>query len=94
MAHTKSSGAAKNARDSGPKYLGVKKFDGEKVGAGAVLIRQRGTRFYPGLNVKRGGDDTLYALSAGVVKFSQKRKIRFDGKKKRVSVINIVAKET
>ena len=94
MAHTKSSGAAKNARDSGPQYLGVKKFDGEKVGAGSILIRQRGSHFYPGRNVGRGGDDTLYALRPGVVKFSQKRKIRFDGKKKRVSVINVVTGET
>ncbi len=90
MAHTKSSGAAKNARDSGPKYLGVKKFDGEQVQAGSVLIRQRGTHFFPGLNVKKGGDDTLYALRPGVVKFSQKRKVRFDGHARRVSVVNVV----
>lgn len=89
MAHTKSSGAAKNARDSGPKYLGVKKFDGERVKPGSILIRQRGTKFYPGINVKRGGDDTLYALNAGVVKFTEKRKIKFNGDIKRISVINV-----
>ena len=90
MAHTKSSGAAKNARDSGPKYLGVKKFDGERVNAGAILIRQRGTKFYPGTNVKRGGDDTLYAVKSGAVKFTEKRKLKFNGHVRRVSVINIV----
>lgn len=90
MAHTKSSGAAKNARDSGPKYLGVKKFDGERVNAGSILIRQRGTRFLPGMNVKRGGDDTLYALKAGVVKFGEKSKFRFDGRPRRAKVINVI----
>lgn len=91
MAHTKSSGAAKNARDSGPKYLGVKKFDGERVNAGSILIRQRGTKFYPGRNVKRGGDDTLYAMHSGVVKFTEKRKTKFNGRMRRVSVINVLA---
>lgn len=89
MAHTKSSGAAKNARDSGPKYLGVKKFDGEHVSAGAVLIRQRGTKFLPGANVARGADDTLYALRSGVVKFSTKRKTKFNGDIRKMSVVNI-----
>ena len=90
MAHTKSSGAAKNARDSGPQYLGVKKFAGERVRAGSILIRQRGTHFLPGTNVKRGGDDTLYALSEGIVKFTEKRKIRFDGSLRNAKVIHVV----
>lgn len=90
MAHTKSTGAAKNTRDSGPKYLGVKKFDGEPVKPGSILVRQRGSRFYPGTNVKKGGDDTLYALKAGAVKFAEKRKIRFDGSPRRVKVVNVV----
>lgn len=90
MAHTKSSGAAKNNRDSGPKYLGVKKFDGEHVHTGSILIRQRGTKFMPGLNVGRGGDDTLYALRPGIVKFSEKRKVRFDSRIRRMKVVNVV----
>lgn len=91
MAHTKSSGAAKNARDSGPKYLGVKKFSGERVQTGSILIRQRGSRFLPGKNVKQGGDDTLYAIRSGTVQFSEKRKTRFDGSRRYVKVINVVA---
>ena len=90
MANKKSSGAAKNNRDSGPKYLGVKKFDGERVQAGSILIRQRGTKFLPGLNVKRGGDDTLYALKQGVVKFGGKRKVRFDGSMRKAKVISVL----
>lgn len=92
MAHTKSSGAAKNARDSGPKYLGVKKFSGERVQTGSILVRQRGSRFLPGKNVKQGGDDTLYALCSGAVQFSEKRKTRFDGSTRRVKVVNVILK--
>lgn len=79
MAHTKSAGAAKYGRDSQPKYLGVKKFDGEWVKPGDIIIRQRGTKFLVGEGVKRGNDDTLFSLRQGVVKFITVRKIRFDG---------------
>jgi len=71
MAHKKSSGSAKNGRDSASKRLGVKRFDGQTVTAGSILVRQRGTRLFPGRNVKRGGDDTLFALKGGVVKFEK-----------------------
>jgi len=71
MAHKKSAGSAKNGRDSISKRLGVKRFAGQFVTAGSILIRQRGTRFFPGRNVKRGGDDTLFALKNGVVKFEK-----------------------
>lgn len=71
MAHKKSGGSAKNGRDSTSKRLGVKHFGGEVVTAGSILVRQRGTKFHPGLNVKRGGDDTLFALKAGTVKFEK-----------------------
>lgn len=90
MAHTKSSGAGKYGRDSQPKYLGVKKFDGERVKTGDILIRQRGTKFFPGAGVKRAGDDTLFALHEGVVKFLTKRKMRFDGSKRLAKVVNVV----
>lgn len=71
MAHKKSGGSAKNGRDSNAKRLGVKRYDGQAVTAGSILVRQRGTRVRPGLNVKRGKDDTLFALKHGVVKFEK-----------------------
>lgn len=73
MAHKKGVGSSKNGRDSESKRLGVKKFGGEVVRAGNILIRQRGTKFHPGHNVGRGGDDTLFALTDGVVKFTAYR---------------------
>ena len=62
MAHKKGQGSTRNGRDSNPQYLGVKRFGGEKVIAGNILVRQRGTKFHPGKNVKRGEDDTLFSL--------------------------------
>jgi large subunit ribosomal protein L27 len=76
MAHKKGVGSTKNGRDSESKRLGVKKADGQKVLAGNILVRQRGTKIHPGLNVKKGGDDTLFALVNGVVKFERKDKTR------------------
>ena len=79
MAHKKSGGSAKNGRDSISKRLGVKRHDGQVVTAGSILIRQRGTKVHPGRNVKRGGDDTLFALIDGVVRFEKKGKqVRID----------------
>lgn len=90
MAHTKAKGSTKLGRESESKRLGVKRAAGETVKPGEVLVRQRGTKFYPGLNVQRGGDDTLYALKKGVVKFSDKRKFGFDGAKKLVKVVSVL----
>ncbi len=73
MAHKKGQGSSRNGRDSNPQYLGVKRFGGEKVSAGSILVRQKGTKFHPGNNVKRGGDDTLFAVVDGFVKFERKR---------------------
>lgn len=90
MAHTKAGGSTQNLRDSQPKYLGVKLFGGERAQAGSIIVRQRGTKFMPGRNVRIGNDDTLYAIKDGIIQFSNKRKIRFDGTtitKKVVSVI-------
>ncbi len=81
MAHKKGQGSSRNGRDSNPQYLGVKKFGGEKVIAGNILVRQRGTKFHPGANVQKGGDDTLFAVADGFVKFEIKR-----GKRKYVNV--------
>jgi large subunit ribosomal protein L27 len=66
-------GSTKNGRDSNPKYLGVKAYGGEFVSAGSIIVRQRGTKFHPGMNVGRGGDDTLFAKSTGTVKFARKQ---------------------
>jgi len=89
MSTSKSSGATKLGRDSQPKYLGVKLFAGQKVKSGMIIIRQRGTKFLAGKNVKRGADDTLYALKEGKVKFTTKRKIKFDGSQRLAKVVNV-----
>jgi len=86
MAHKKGVGSSRNGRDSESKRLGVKRFAGQRVTAGSVLVRQRGTPLKPGVNVGRGGDDTLFALIDGVVKFEGAR-----GKHRRVSVYPIEA---
>jgi large subunit ribosomal protein L27 len=82
MAHKKGGGSSRNGRDSQSKRLGVKKYSGESVRSGNILIRQRGTRIHPGINVKRGRDDTLFAIADGVVVFDYLRKGR-----KRVNVL-------
>ena len=84
MAHKKSGGSSKNGRDSNPKYLGVKKYGGEQVVAGNILIRQRGTRTYAGKNVGMGKDHTLFALTDGTVKFERKA-----GNRQYVSVLPV-----
>lgn len=89
MAKTKATGATKLGRDSLPKYLGVKLFEGQKAKVGQILIRQRGTKFFPGKNVGRGGDDTLYALKEGKVSFATKRKRSFDKSQRTIKIINI-----
>jgi len=80
MAHKKAAGSTKNLRDSNPKYLGTKLYDGEKAKIGSVIIRQRGTRIIPGDNVRMGTDHTLFAIKTGTVKFTSMRKTRYDGK--------------
>ena len=85
MAHKKGTGSTRNGRDSNSKRLGVKAFGGEKVSAGSILIRQRGTSFLPGNNVGKGKDDTLFALRDGIVNFeSIKRNLR---SRKRINVV-------
>jgi large subunit ribosomal protein L27 len=73
MSKTKGGGSTRNGRDSNAQRLGVKVFDGTMVTAGTIIVRQRGTRFHPGRNVGRGGDDTLFATSDGSVKFGERR---------------------
>ena len=73
MGRTRGGSGAKNGRDSNPKNLGIKKYAGESVTAGSILVRQRGTKFYPGNNVKRAGDDSLFATADGKVVYSERR---------------------
>ncbi|GEB53488.1 MULTISPECIES: 50S ribosomal protein L27 [Streptomyces] len=84
MAHKKGASSTRNGRDSNPQYLGVKRFGGQVVNAGEILVRQRGTHFHPGKGVGRGGDDTLFALDAGAVQFGT-----FRGRR----VVNVVPAE-
>jgi len=89
MAKTKAAGATKLGRDSQPKYLGIKISDGQSIKPGQIIIRQRGTKFLAGKNVKRGSDDTLYALKEGVVRFKIKKKRRFDNSRRIAKIVNI-----
>ena len=73
MAHKKGASSSRNGRDSNPQFLGVKRFGGQTVNAGEILVRQRGTKFHPGAHVGRGGDDTLFALVSGDVQFGVSR---------------------
>ena len=84
MAHKKGVGSSKNGRDSNPQFLGVKRYGGQLVTAGSIIVRQRGTKFHPGLNVGIGKDDTLFALAEGTVKFQRKGRDR--------KVVNIMTK--
>ena len=86
MAHKKGVGSSRNGRNSNPQFLGVKRFGGEEVTSGMIIVRQRGTKFHPGRNVRRASDDTLFALVDGVVKFEHKDKAR-----RKVSVYPVAA---
>jgi large subunit ribosomal protein L27 len=90
MAHRKAGGTAHNLRDSNPKYLGTKLYAGEKAQAGSVIIRQRGTKILAGKNVGIGRDHTLFALKPGTVKFTDKRKMNFDGTKSVHKAVHVI----
>ena len=91
MAHKAAGGSTGLGRDSQPKYLGVKLFGGQKVRSGQIIVRQRGTKYHPGKNVRKGGDDTLYAASNGIVKFQKKMVKVFTGNLKRKAIVEVVA---
>ncbi len=93
MAHRKAGGSAKNLKDSNPKYLGTKLYAGQKAGAGAIIIRQRGTVIMAGKNVAVGRDHTLYALKDGVVSFGTKRKMNFNNKMVVKKVVHVLPQE-
>jgi len=92
MAHTKSGGTTRLGRDSGPQYLGVKRYDGERVKPGDILVRQRGSSILAGANVRTAKDYTLYAVAEGAVKFLEKRKTRFDGRVRKAKVVHVVGR--
>jgi large subunit ribosomal protein L27 len=89
MATKKAAGSSKNLKDSQPKYLGVKLYAGEKAGAGAIIVRQRGTKIMAGTNVGVGKDHTLFALKEGIVSFGTKRKIQIDNTVKVKKVVHV-----
>ncbi|HVZ10944.1 MAG TPA: 50S ribosomal protein L27 [Candidatus Paceibacterota bacterium] len=90
MAHTKAIGTTKNGRDSQPKYLGVKLYDGQVALVGNIIVRQRGTKFLPGAGVRLGSDYTIYAVVPGRVKFTTTRKTGFNGERRIAKVVSVV----
>jgi len=90
MAHTKQKGSSKNARESASKRLGVKLFGGQAARPGNIIIRQRGTKYIPGIGVRLAADDTIYAVKGGKVSFKTKKKARFDGSKRVVNVVSVI----
>ena len=93
MAHKKAAGSTRLGRDSESKRLGVKRYGGTLVNAGEVIIRQRGTKYHPGENVERGGDDTLFAMVPGKVRFQKKMRRRFTGALQPVQYVHVVPSE-
>ncbi len=90
MAHTKAGGSTRLGRDSHSKRLGVKLFAGQIARPGSILVRQRGTFYLPGKNVRRGGDDTLYAVLAGIITFRKRTRVRYDGSRVKRSYIDVM----
>lgn len=90
MAHKKAGGSTSLGRDSQSKRLGVKLFAGQIAKAGAILVRQRGTKFHPGENVKKGSDDTLFATTDGIVKFRRMKKRKFDNSLKETKFVDVI----
>ena len=90
MAHKKAAGSTSLGRDSESKRLGVKLSDGQDAKAGNIIIRQRGTKYHPGENVRRGNDDTLFAVADGKVKFSTKKLKKFDGNLKTTKIVSVI----
>lgn len=90
MAHKKAAGSTRLGRDSNPQYLGTKVADGEMIRPGMVIVRQRGTKIHPGKNVRRGKDDTIYAMLAGKVRFTKRKRTRFDGTLKMSTFVSVV----
>jgi large subunit ribosomal protein L27 len=92
MAHRKAGGSTDNGRDSKPKFLGVKKYGGQKIKKGEIIVRQRGTKFRPSKNTKRTNDDTIIAMADGTVKFISKKVKRFTGILKKATFVDVEPK--
>ncbi len=90
MAHKKAGGSSRNGRDSNSKRLGVKLSDGQYAKSGAIIIRQRGTKYRPGENVKKGKDDTLFSITPGLVKFTTRKLMKFNNKLKSTKIVNVI----
>ncbi len=90
MAHKKAAGSTSLGRDSESKRLGVKLSDGQNAKSGNIIIRQRGTKYHPGENVRRGNDDTLFAVADGKVKFNTKKLKKFDGNLKSTKIVSVI----
>lgn len=90
MAHKKAGGSTSLGRDSHSKRLGVKLQDGQYAKSGSILIRQRGTKYHPGKNVKVGKDDTLFSTATGIVKFTTKKLMKFNNKLKETKIVNVI----
>ncbi len=90
MAHKKAAGSTKNIRDSKPKYLGVKVFGGQKVKAGNIIVRQRGSKFFAGENVGTGKDHSLFALTDGVVKYTEKQVLKHNSQKHKDKFVSVI----
>ena len=93
MAHKKAGGSTALGRDSASKRLGVKLQDGQFAKAGSILVRQRGTKYHPGLNVDKGSDDTLFATAPGVVKFITKKLKKYNNQLQSTKIVNVIAKK-
>ncbi len=92
MAHRAGKASTKLGRDSQPQYLGIKLFDGQKVKPGNIIVRQRGSRYLPGTNVRQGSDNTLYAVAEGSIKFRTIAKMCFDGTRRIAKIVNVIGK--
>ncbi len=93
MSKTKAGGSSRLGRDSNPKYLGVKLFSGQTAKPGSIIIRQRGTKFLAGVNVRRASDDSLYSIKDGLVRFSTVSKKKFDGSRRKSKMVNVIEKQ-
>lgn len=94
MAHKKAGGSTTLGRDSHSKRLGVKLSDGQYAKSGAIIIRQRGTKYHPGLNVEKGKDDTLFATAAGLVKFTTRKLKKFNNQLKSTKIVNVIPEKS
>lgn len=93
MSTTKSAGLTRLGRDSAAQRLGIKKFAGQTVKIGNIIVRQRGTKYVPGKNVKMGSDNTIFAMTPGTVKFTTIKKEKYDGRQRMVKVVNVIPGE-